>query len=358
MEVTDNGLGISENAQKRLFKEFYRGDNSINSHMVGSGIGLLLVKNYVLMHEGTISLSSKENEGSKFTITIPYKVVSEKEVANSDEFSDLFSEKILPKSAEPIQQDAGLKKTKSILIVDDNYDLRQFLKYSLEDEYRILDADNGVTAWELLKSESPDIIVSDVMMPEMDGFELCKKIKSTFETSHIPVILLTSLSQKGKQLEGLGLGADDYITKPFDISLLIQRVRTTIKNREIVREKALRLMGQSQQDAPVYVNELDDLFVKKALQVVQKNITNTEFGKDEFASDMHVSPSLLYQKLKALTGQSPIDFIRVIRFNHAMELLQTHKYTITEISEMCGFSSANYFSTAFKKHFGKPPVEV
>lgn len=356
LEVKDYGLGISDNAQQKLFKEFYRGDNKANSRMVGSGIGLLLAKNYVTMHGGQIVCRSKENIGSTFNITIPHKEATENSVTSVS--SVTMSDEVPRKSKDDSAEETTKEKVMHILIAEDNADLQEFLFHSLGEYYKMTKAKDGEEAWKLIRKEAPDLVVSDIIMPNMDGFELCKKIKSTFETSHIPVILLTSLSQKGKQLEGLGLGADDYITKPFDISLLIQRVRTTIKNREIVREKALRLMGQSQQDAPVYVNELDDLFVKKALQVVQKNITNTEFGKDEFASDMHVSPSLLYQKLKALTGQSPIDFIRVIRFNHAMELLQTHKYTITEISEMCGFSSANYFSTAFKKHFGKPPVEV
>ncbi|MCD8262691.1 MAG: helix-turn-helix domain-containing protein [Bacteroides sp.] len=192
----------------------------------------------------------------------------------------------------------------------------------------------------------------------MDGFELCRKIKSTFETSHIPVVLLTSLSEKVTQLEGLRLGADDYITKPFDITLLLQRIRSILRNREIVRKRALKLMNQKSQHESIYGNELNDKFVKKAFEVVHKNMSNFEFSKDEFASQMHVSPSMLYQKLKALTEQSPLDFIRMIRFNYTMELLKSQTYSITEISEMCGFSSPSYFSTAFRKYFGKSPAEV
>lgn len=329
--------------------------------MVGSGIGLLLVKNYVIMHEGKVTFNSKENVGSSFRITIPYQETTEHltptvpAIALSESLIDSIDS--VDTYIEPVKE-TGKEKVMHILIAEDNKDLQEFLSQSLGEHYKVSKADDGEEAWKLIQKETPDLVVSDIVMPKMDGFELCHNIKSTFETSHIPVILLTSLSQKAKQLEGLGLGADDYITKPFDISLLIQRIKTIIKNREIVREKAFKLINQTQQDKPVYANELNDKFVKKALEVVQKNITNSEFGKDEFASDMHVSPSLLYQKLKSLTGQSPIDFIRAIRFNHAKELLQTRKYTITEVSEMCGFSSANYFSTAFKKHFGKPPIEV
>ncbi len=357
LEVKDSGLGISEKAQQKLFKEFYRGDNNANSRIAGSGIGLLLVKNYVTMHDGQITFNSKENIGSTFKIRIPYQETKETstvspvtalhEPAVNAINTDNHSEKETPED-----------RVMHLLIAEDNKDLLSFLCLSLGEHYKVTKANDGEEAWKLIQKETPDLIVSDLMMPNMDGFELCKKIKSTFETSHIPIILLTSLSQKIKQLEGLALGADDYITKPFDISLLLQRIKTIIKNREIVREKAFRLMAQTQQDEPVFANELNDRFVKKALEVVQRNIPDSEFGKNEFASDMHVSPSLLYQKLKSLTGQSPIDFIRTIRFNHAMKLLQTHQYTITEVSEMCGFSSANYFSSAFKKYFGKSPAEV
>lgn len=343
--VRDYGLGISEQAKSKLFKEFYRGDNKENSRMVGSGIGLLLVKNYVDMHHGNITFESKENEGSLFRISIPY-VKTDETITET------------PTLKPNLQENNGKDKNMHIVVVEDNVDLRRFLVNSLSESFKVSKACDGAEAWELIRKEAPDLVVSDIMMPHMDGFELCEKVKSTFETSHVPVILLTSLSQKTKQLEGLALGADDYITKPFDVGILLQRIRTIVRNREVVREKALKMMNRTQQDEPVYANELNDRFVKKALEVVHENISNCEFDKDEFASAMHVSPSLLYQKLKALTGQSPTEFIRSIRFNHAMKLLKTRQYSITEVSEMCGFSSASYFSTAFRKHFGKPPVDI
>lgn len=346
LEVRDYGLGISDNAQKKLFKEFYRGDNKINSQLVGSGIGLLLVKSYVMMHGGKVSLNSKESEGSSFKISIPYKEGAETELGRQENIESIIS-----------SEDSA--KEKSILIVDDNKDLRNFLKSSFENQYNVLVANDGAEAWELLQKESPDLIVSDVMMPVMDGFELCKLIKSTFETSHIPIILLTSLCDKSDQLEGLGLGAEDYITKPFDVSLLKQRIESLVRNRERVREKTLKLAGQKENDEqPILGNELNDSFVKKAVEVVHNNILNSEFDKESFAKEMHVSSSLLYKKMKLLTGQSPTDFIKIIRLNNALELLQSHKHTITEVSELCGYSSISYFSTVFKKHFGKSPTEV
>ena len=164
----------------------------------------------------------------------------------------------------------------------------------------------------------------------MDGFELCRLIKSTFETAHIPVILLTALNEKSQQLHGLGLGADDYLTKPFDMNLLHQRISNIIQNRKIVREKALRIIDEDESES-IYLNELDDQFVKKAVSVVHANMDNDQFNKEAFASEMNVSSSLLYKKIKALTDLSPIDFIKCIRLNHALNLIQSGKYTITEV---------------------------
>ena len=182
-------------------------------------------------------------------------------------------------------------------------------------------------------------------------------MKSTFETSHIPVVLLTALSDKTKEMEGLGLGADDYITKPFDIAILTQRIYTIVKNRKVIRNKTSKTYQKESSEEPIFKNELNDEFVKKAIEVVGKNIANTQFGKGEFAYAMNVSTSLLYKKMKALTDQSPTDFIKHIRLNYALSLLQSQKYTVTEVSDLSGFSSITYFSTVFRKHFGKSPTD-
>ena len=359
LEVKDQGLGISANAQKKLFREFYRGDNAVNSTIVGSGIGLLLVKNYVAMHNGTISLESKENEGSRFHITIPYKEVPtlSPSLANEVHQADI-EEYHTPVEQETITEShTATDQRDSLLIVEDNETLQEFLQQSLQHSYKIDAAKDGEIAWSMIRKRVPDLIISDVMMPNMDGFELCRLIKSTYETSHIPVILLTALNEKSQQLQGLGLGADDYLTKPFDMTLLNQRILTIIQNRKIVREKALRLIDEEENE-PIYMNELDDKFVKKAVSVVNANMDNTQFNKDTFASAMNVSSSLLYKKIKSLTDLSPIDFIKSIRLNHALKLIQTGTYTVTEVSELCGFSSVKYFSAAFKAYFGKSPSKI
>ncbi len=359
LQVIDQGIGISRKAQRKLFKEFYRSDNAINSKVVGSGIGLLLVKKYVTMHGGTISCSSQENMGSTFQVVIPFKSLSGKvKTAVSVSDTSLPASQVM-NADQVISTDnkAHSSKEMKIVVAEDNDDLLHFIQSTLSNEFEVIAADDGTKAWELISTKIPDLVVSDIMMPNMDGFELCQLMKSTYVTSHIPIILLTALSEKTEQLRGLGLGADDYLTKPFDMQLLVLRIKTIIGNRQLVREKALRVIKGGSAE-PILNNEINDKFIKRILEVVKTNISNSGFGKDEFALEMNVSPSLLYKKIKTLTDQSPNEFIRNVRLNHAQELLQSGKYTVTEVSELCGFASAGYFSTVFRKHFGKSPSEV
>ncbi len=357
IEVADRGIGISKKAQRQLFKEFYRGENAMNSKIVGSGIGLLLVKNYINMHGGSISYNSEENKGSQFMVTIPVKEIRphiQESPKNNDSVLAGFNENITKTITENIENPAN---DLHILIVEDNDELRNFMHHALNDAFEILATEDGIPAWETIQKQLPDLVVSDIMMPDMDGFELCRLIKSTFETSHIPVILLTALTGKAEQLRGLGLGADDYLTKPFDIALLRERIKTIIKNREIVRNKALKLIKDNTGE-PVLSNNLNDQFVRKMVHVVRDNMANSGFNKNAFAAAMNVSSSLLYKKLKSITNQSPTDFIKIVRLNYSLELLQTKKHTVTEVSELSGFTSVGYFSTVFKKHFGKSPTEI
>ena len=359
LQVKDNGIGISRKAQRQLFKEFYRGDNAINSKVVGSGIGLLLVKNYVTLHGGNITCNSQENVGSTFQVVIPFKSISSDSlVTNVLQDKPIVSVPI-PEISHQVESESETPASREmkILIVEDNDDLLNFMKSILSNDFKVYTAVDGQIAWEFISKQMPDLVVSDIMMPNLDGFELCRLMKSTYETSHIPIILLTALSERTDQLRGLGLGADDYLTKPFDMNLLIQRIKSIIRNREIVRGKALRLVTAGSIEN-IMENELNDKFVKKMLDVAHANISNIEFDKDEFASAMNVSSSLLYKKIKSFTDQSPTDFIKTIRLKHSLELLHSRKYTVTEVSEMCGFASVGYFSTVFRKHFGKSPSEI
>jgi len=311
------------------------------------------------MHDGNISYISQENVGSTFKLVIPFKEAYEDKNESNSVITEQVTNELNDVDLQIIQHEEYPKQEMRILIVEDNDDLRNFMQYPLQADFEVLLAEDGVEAWSIVQKKMPDLVVSDVMMPKMDGFELCRLMKSTYETSHIPFILLTSLSGKAEQLHGLGLGADDYLTKPFDMTLLVQRIKSIIRNREAVKEKALKLIKGSMNDnVQILTNEHNDKFVKKMLEVVHMNMENTEFGKDDFASAMNVSSSLLYKKVKSLTDQSPTDFIKLVRLDYALELLQSHKYTVTDVSELCGFGSIGYFSTVFKKHFGKSPTEI
>jgi signal transduction histidine kinase/CheY-like chemotaxis protein/ligand-binding sensor domain-containing protein len=353
LEVKDTGIGISKKVQHKLFREFYRGDNAINAKIAGSGIGLLLIKNYITLHGGKISCESLENSGSTFRVTIPIKTTT-----------GINKEIELPKTTTTFDiQDIGVTNTSfetrdmHILIVEDNDELRNFMKISLQNEFQVLTAIDGTIAWDIIRDQIPDLVVSDIMMPNMNGFELCQTLKSTYETSHIPIILLTALSENTDQMHGLGLGADDYLVKPFNISLLSQKIKSIIRNREIIRGKALKLIKRNSEE-PILANELNDKFIKDAMKVVRTHIADVNFGKEKFAFEMNVSSSLLYKKIKSLTDQSPVDFIKTVRLDHAVGILESRKHTITETSELCGFSSVGYFCTVFKKQFGKSPTEI
>jgi len=363
ISVINNGHGIDPTELPFVFDKYYRSKSASAKRNTGTGVGLALAKGLVEIHHGHIEVKSTPNELTRFTFTIPIareafssqEIILHPFIAGKPKIDILNSNHT--NSENQKKQTNTNKDASVVLLVEDNEELRNFLATELNSLFTILQAGNGRQGVEIARTEIPDLIVSDVVMPEMDGFELCKSIKSTFETSHIPVILLTSLSEKTEQLHGLGLGADDYLTKPFDITLLIQRLKSIIQNRAIVREKTLKLTNNNTIE-PIVDNKLNDKFVKDALEVVRNNIANQNFNKDEFAARMNASPSLLYKKMKSLTDQSPVEFIKSVRLKFALELIRSQKHNITEISELSGFSSVGYFCTVFKKHFGKSPTEI
>ncbi|MCU4165775.1 two-component regulator propeller domain-containing protein [Carboxylicivirga caseinilyticus] len=359
LEVKDKGIGISKKAQKQLFKEYYRGENAINSKIVGSGIGLLMVKNYVLLHGGKITCESEPNKGSLFLVSVPIKDMKYRQLDKGLERGNNPDLMLVSDVKLEVQEskDENVLEMKVVIVEDNDY-LRQFLESVLSEYYKVYCAEDGETGWAMILKNSPDLVVSDIMMPGIDGFELCKRIKSNYETSHIAVILLTALAGQEQELKGLGLGADDYLTKPFDIQILKQRIDSIIHNRELIRDKALKIIKLDDSNESLFKNELNDQFLRKMVETVRENIGNSNFSKDEFAAKMNVSSSLLYKKIKSLTNQSPTDFIKTIRLDHSLELIKTQRYTITEVSEMCGFSSVGYFSTVFRKHYGKSPTQV
>jgi signal transduction histidine kinase/DNA-binding response OmpR family regulator/ligand-binding sensor domain-containing protein len=355
LSVKDYGIGISKPAQRKLFREFYRSDNAVNAQTLGSGIGLLMAKKYVELHGGTIDVQSALNEGSTFTVSIPHREVIPQRGEVPAAITDMTSH--APADLKEVLQGIP-KRDMHILVVEDNRALREFVARPLAEYFEVSTASDGQKAWAYIQKKMPDLVVSDVMMPNMDGFELCRLIKSTFETSHIPVILLTALSDKPDQLHGLGLGADNYLIKPFDLTLLASRIKSIIQNRRATFEKALTTHADKDSDTPVAENVINNQFVEDAIKIIRANINNANFGKEEFARALYVSPSLLYKKIKSLTNLSPVEFVKNVKLNYAMELLQSGQHNVVEVSEMAGFNSSTYFIKVFRDRFGVTPKQV
>lgn len=347
LEVRDNGIGIPEKLQKEIFKPFYRADNVVNSTETGSGIGLLLTLNLVKLHHGTISFDSAEGIGTVFSLRFPIG----KRHFNKNKI--VFMEKKM-KDIEPMRINSDKKL--SILIVEDNDELRYFLKQCLTEKYIVHEAINGNEGMKLAKIVLPEMILSDVMMPEMNGYELCKQIKENKETSHIPVILMTALDDKSNVLKGYELGADNYVTKPFDANILILTIENTISTREALRRNLmLPLEKEISNETELDTNELDKAFLDEVMSIIDKNISDSEYAINDLCREAAMSRTSFYNKMKILTNQSPNSFIRLVRLNRAAKLLKGGNNSITEVASLTGFGDVKYFSTTFKKHFGISP---
>lgn len=368
LQVKDTGNRIPLEEQKKIFERFYQ----VKSSHTGSGIGLSLVQRLVELHHGHIELDSAEGVGSTFSIFLPidkkfyrpeefqqestiaeieqsYSVnPQEMYVADAEEASEEETEEEPEKPTKPRQKE-------SILIVEDNSDIRQYLCEELGKLYNVLEAKNGKDALEIMKEQEINLILTDVMMPVMDGLQLCKQIKQNLNTCHIPVIILSAKADLEEQLEGLHMGADDYIPKPFSLTL----VTTKIRNLFRTRYRAIQYYSNSLEIEPekLTLSPLDEEVLKKAMEIMEQHLDDVEFSTEEFAREMCMSRSSLHLKMKALTGESTNDFIRKIRFNRACKLLKEGRYTVAEISVMVGFSTPSYFATSFKKYFGCLPSE-
>ena len=362
LQVSDTGIGIPINKQGKIFERFYQ----IESEHVGSGIGLSLVQRLVELHHGRIELDSEEGKGSTFSVYLPQDINTYKpsELASNDTLNEegqvysTNSKEMYFIDTEKVENETiegGDKKRGTILIVEDNNEIRHYLSSGLAELFNTLEAGNGEEALEKLKDNEVDIIVTDVMMPVMDGIKLCKNVKQNIRTCHIPVIILSAKSEVKDQMEGLQMGADDYIPKPFSLAILT----TKIQNMMCTRRRMLERYSKSLEVEPekITFNAMDEALLKRAVAIVEKNMDNIEFSTDEFAREMNMSRSNLHLKLKAITGESTIDFIRKIRFNEAAKLLKDGRYTIAEVSTMVGFNTPSYFATSFKKYFGCLPTE-
>ncbi|MDR0547124.1 MAG: response regulator [Dysgonamonadaceae bacterium] len=358
LNVKDTGIGIPQAEQKYLFTRFFRARNAINSKEIGSGIGLLLTRELVNLHDGAISFVSKENVGTEFRLTfhkgkqyfLKRELLKGYIIEEKDDNDTIETE-----NTESLLLDTGEAKTK-ILIVEDNDDMRRYLKTQLSEHYQIFEAEDGQEALTKVLEINPDLIVSDNLMPTLNGDEMCFKLKNSMETSHIPIILLTALADKKNIIKGLDCGADDYIIKPFDPAILQARIRNLLQNSE--KRKQIFTSPNEIQDDVQYTNPLDKKFMDKVIQILDEHLDNTQFSINDFCLAMCMSRSTLFNKLKALTGQGPNDFIRIYRLNKAKELLQTKQYNVFETSIMTGFTDSKYFAVVFKKQFGISPGKI
>ena len=356
VEISDTGIGISASDQKKMFKQLFRGQNAINQRITGSGIGMLQTYRLVKRHLGNITVISEENKGTTFHLRFPTdhkKYIHHKDTVSNESVPYFIPEPTDNSSYKPSPQTAP-----SLLIVEDNPDLRNFLRQSLAESYRITEAQNGQEALETIAQEQPDLIISDIMMPVMRGDDLCQTLKDNMETSHIPIILLTALGDRESILHGLNVKADSYVVKPFDVDILKANIASVLTNKEILRKRFSQLDYQTE-NLPKEVQEtpglsLDQEFLEKITKLVIKNL-GKDFNVDDLCLEMGMSRSSLYNKVKALTDHSPSDFIRQTRLKEGASLLRSKKYTVAEVSDMLGFSDPKYFTDIFKKHYGMTP---
>lgn len=371
IEVKDTGIGVPASEQKKLFKIHFRGSNAINSKVTGSGIGLLLVYKLVRLHKGKLNFSSTEGKGSTIKVTFPkgekhYRKAIRRPKPNTDRVvytsSGVPANVPLPTSPstngyEDTMLQANDKRSK-LLIEEDNDELREYLRKTLSDQYITQICSNGKMALIIVKEFQPDLIISDIMMPEMRGDELCKALKNDIDTSHIPIILLTALNNDKNVIEGLQVGADEYIVKPFNIGILRATITNLLTNRALLRRKYADLDLNDDEHDVECINcssDLDWKFIATVKKHVEDNLDNPSFNVDVLCNLLNMSRTSFYNKIKALTDESPADYIRVIRLKRAAQLLKEQKYSITEVAEMTGFSDAKYFREVFKKHFEVSP---
>ena len=340
IDVADTGKSIPDSEKEKIFHRFYQASSNDNTQ-TGSGIGLHIVNEYVTMHNGTVTVHDNTPKGSVFVVNIPIQGISHEEPSD------------LQKTSETDVQSEN--KLKTVLVVDDNPDIVDFIKSSLQEHYNVMTAENGELALSLMADKSVDLVISDVMMPGIDGFELCKKIKSNINTSHIPVILLTARTTDESILEGLQLGADDYITKPFNMDMLALRVAKFMEWSEKSHQEFRKKMDIKPSE--ITITPLDEQFIQNAIKIVEDGMADNAFSVEMLATELCMSRSNLYKKLMAITGLGPTEFIRTIRIKRGRYLLETSQLQITEIAYMVGYSSLKSFSMNFKAEFGVTPSE-
>ena len=351
IKIADTGIGISDVDKEHIFERFYQAGHKGVEETTGNGIGLSLVRDFVTLHEGEVKVFDNIGMGSVFVIQFPVKHV-ETQVQLPEETGMPAGDEEDKEMKEEAREEMERKNFPLLLIVDDNEDFRIFMRYSLELQYRVKLAVNGKEAWEMMQEELPDLVISDVMMPQMDGNELCRLIKQDKRTAHIPVILLTARQNTEAKLEGLQTGADDYVTKPFNMTILVLRIRKLI---ELSRYHRVTQGMIDPAPSEIVITSLDEKLIEKAIKYVEDNMSRTELSVEELSRELGMSRVHLYKKLLQITGKTPIEFIRVIRLKRAAQLLRESQLHVSEVAFEVGFNNPKYFSRYFKDEFGVLP---
>jgi len=357
--VEDTGKGIESSELEKIFDRFYQIDDSVSREYEGSGIGLSLVKELVELHKGSIKVESEFGLGSRFIVELPIGISH----LLPDEIIDelIVKEDPLIISQESIQNHTlkpdqnGSKNLRKVLIVEDNADMRFFISDQLSKMYHVFEAINGEEGLTLANKISPELIITDLMMPKMDGITFCEKVKSNILTLHIPIIMLTAKAGTENKIRGFESGVDDYLTKPFSVEELLSRVKNLIKQRDILRRHFLKEI--SQLSSKEKISSQDEIFIESAVQLVEKHLSNFDFDAETFVNEIGISRSQLHRKLKATTGQSLTGFIRLIRLKHAEQLLNKKAGNVADIAYQVGFNSPAYFSKCFYEQFKKHPSQ-
>lgn len=359
--IEDNGRGIKREHVDSIFETFFSHDE--DRHHASTGIGLALAKSLVEMHHGTIAVESLENEYTRFTIQLAKGLshFDDTEIAHEgNDSEDIRNYSLLNEGAIRLTPEANEKNTEelpSMLIVEDNDEVREYVKSIFYGHYTLREASNGQDGLSIAKEEMPDVIISDVMMPVMDGIAFCRQLKTDVKTSHIPVILLTARTSLIFKVEGLENGADDYVTKPFNPKILQLKVQNIVKMRQVMQKLFQNNEVLNIEPKRVVLTSADETFVKQALDSIERNISNSNYAVEDLGKDVGMSRTQLYRKLKAITGQSANEFIRTIRLKRAAQLLEQQQLTVAEVTYEVGFTDLQHFRECFKKLFGVTPSE-
>ena len=354
ISVADNGCGISSDALPYIFDRFYQAKNAGR----GTGIGLAIVKAFTELHHGEVSATSIEGKGSTFTIHIPVR--QKGEVTNQP--TEKIEQLVEPSSAEEVPNQARhideliqpyQTDKPEVLIIDDNIDIRTYLRSVLSEKYNVSEAADGKVGLELARKIVPDIVLSDIMMPVMDGLAFCQQLKTDKAISHIPVILLTARSLDEQRAEGYEHGADAYLSKPFSLRLLLSRIDNLIESRKKLNQTWSK--GVEDDEIGNISNEIDKSFLKQLRKIIQENLANSDLSVEQIGDEIGLSRVQLYRKVKALTGYSPVEIVRKARLTRARHLLQTTERTVSEVAYAVGFSTPSYFSKCYKDEFGESP---